>query len=235
MSEGRAPGATGAAIGPPAPIAEPPQSATAHEHPRGDDAGLLFFPYSVSHVTIAAGDGRAGLYEATFSGPLPAIDVQGGLLRVAPRLRDRFSLRPPTVDLRLNQVIPWEIDARGDVFSLFADLASIDLRGASVHGVARDVVLRLGQPSGQVPLRVTGGARRFELRLPAGSSASLYLRHEPSNSDIQGREVTRRRGGRSLRIGAGADARDHYEIELLGDCDRVIVATRNIDSERAAA
>ena len=189
----------------------------------------------MSHVTIAAGDSRAGLYEATFSGPPPAIDAQGGLLRVAPRLRDRFSLRPPTVDLRLNQVIPWEIDARGDVFSLFADLASIDLRGASVHGVARDVVLRLGEPRGRVPLRVTGGARRFELRLPVGSSASLYLRHEPSNSDIEGRELTRRSSGTSLRIGAGADARDHYEIEFLGDCDRVIVTTRSSDSERAAA
>jgi hypothetical protein len=232
MSEGRSLGDTGRAIRPPALAAGPPGE-TGHEELRGDDAGLLFFPYSVSHFNIAAGNGRAGLYEATFSGPPPAIDVQGGLLRVAPRLRDRFSLHPPTVDLRLNRLIPWEMDARGDVFSFFADLTAIDLRGVSVRGAARDVVLQLGAPRGRVPLRVTGGARRFDLRLPVGTSASVHLRREPTSSHIEGQAMRRRNGSRSVVIGAGDDARDHYKIELLGDGDRVTVTT--IGVELAAA
>jgi len=75
--------------------------------------------------------------------------------------------------LELAPEIPLELNLRGGLSRFTGDLRRIPLRSVSSEGGFCDLDLRLGAPSGRVPLRFEGAFSSIVLRVPAGTRVDI--------------------------------------------------------------
>jgi hypothetical protein len=112
--------------------------------------GRLLFASGAAGVTLHAEPEMPNLYRATFARPIPRVWMHGATVTVQHR---RFSLRgwldtqrKPAAEIMLNGSIPWEIEVRGGVAQLLADLRHLQLMALDVNGVASDMMMLLARP-----------------------------------------------------------------------------------------
>jgi hypothetical protein len=142
--------------------------------------GRLIFASSVGGVTIGADPTLPELYRAHFEHFLPSVQVQNGTVSIQ---YHRFSVSnwgKPVAQLTLNGTIPWEIEFRGSVSQLTADLSQLPLRALDLSS-ASQVVITLPQPVGTVFVHVSGSASDITIHRPAGVAIRVQIGSSASN------------------------------------------------------
>lgn len=133
--------------------------------------GRLIFSTGVQDVRLVGGHDKGGLYHARFSDPPPVVHLQEGLILIQPasRLLLRNQRPPPifSIDIRLNGAVAWEIEFRGYVSHLQADLRRLRLRSLDILGDASQVTLLLPPPEGTAFLYLSGAVRDSAIQRPA--------------------------------------------------------------------
>jgi hypothetical protein len=211
--------------------AGPADAAGAGAAPLGKvKSGHLLFPAGAAHLTVADGAGPRELYHAEFQGKPPAVEVDGGTVRVAyPRFRCLAGLCGHAARLELNARIPWDVELRGGVSGARLELGELDLRSLAIGGGAHDVTVELPPPSGVVRVRIAGGAHGIAIARPEGTAASLRVAGGAAGLTFDRQRLGAVGGEARLESTDFEGARDRYELEIVGGANQVRVLGGSAD------
>ena len=206
----------------------------------GTTAGRLVFVSGAPNVSLRGDPGLRALYRAKFEGSVPRVRVRGGVVTIHYGRFNWFDWRARFGDMNmeamlhwrkdrgeivLNAGIHWDIELRGGVSRLSADLRLVDLRSFEVAGGASKVELTLPRPPGVVPIRVTGGMSIVTIHRPPGVAVRLTVKGGASQVVL---DDQRAKGAGDLFLetpGAGS-APARYELEITGGASRVALDSR---------
>jgi DNA-binding MarR family transcriptional regulator len=160
------------------------------------------------------------LYRATFDGTVPQVRLRDGIVSVQYKgagwdWRDRHAA------MSLNTSIPWDLEISGGASKLQGKLVGLDLRSFTLDGGADQLRLTLGQPTGVVPIQLTGGANRVRIERPAGVAVRLRVERGAGRVEFD----RQRLGGTThtiLESPRAAEAADRFEVEV-GVASRIVV------------
>jgi DNA-binding MarR family transcriptional regulator len=187
-------------------------------------SGRLVFKNGAYRVALRADLGIDDLYQARFESPAPTFTVEGGVVSV--RYPKRFKLfgRPQPGEISLNTSVPWAIEVRGGAAEVGADLRGLAVTSFTVTGGATELTLTLPEPSGVVPVRLTGGAFVARILRPSGVPARLSMAGGffKVTFDNQAHEVM---GGKMMTFQSPGfnEAADRYEIEIKGGANEITI------------
>lgn len=188
-------------------------------------SGRLVFANGTSRLALRVASGMDDLYRANFEGTAPKIEGEEGTVTV--RYPKRFfgllDWRGHPGEVTLNPAVPWEVEVRGGAYRIDADLEGLGLISFVLKGGFSDCVLSLPEPSGVVPVRLSGGASKAIIRRPAGVEARLSVKGGVSklNFDEQSFDAV---GGKVRLQSPGYEAAsDRYEIELSGGASEISI------------
>jgi DNA-binding MarR family transcriptional regulator len=176
----------------------------------------LRFMAGASKVTLRADARMPQLYVARFEGKVPTVKEEGGTISVQ---YPRFSLmdwRKQAAEISLNGTISWQLELKGGVSRLDAELGALRLEGLELTGGASDVVVRLPPASGTVPIRIIGGASDLTLHLPAGAVARLQVKGGVSKLAFQDHRLGAVGGLLNLESPDYKSAADSFSACYLG-------------------
>src|SRR5262245_49946512 len=194
--------------------------------------GRLEFVRGASLVSIRADAAMPDLYRAHFEGPAPRVQARDGAVSVQYR---RLSLTGwakyallwgrHAAEITLNAAIPWQVEIRGGVSKLDADLRELQLIAFEVRGGASEVVASLPRPSGVVAVRIAGGASNVTLRRPAGVAVGVRVRSGASRLTFDEQHFGAIGGEIRLATTGYSGTADRYEISIAGGASRLTVET----------
>lgn len=194
--------------------------------PLGDlESAQLVVASAVSRLTVRAGTGMDALYQAQFEGPPPEVKVKDGVVTMRYPRRTWFLSAGGgrAADVALNAAIPWQISIQGGALDIAAQLGGLDLAGLQVKGGVSMMRLELPVPSGEVPIRISGGASEIIVRRPADVAARVHLKGWASMFIFD--EQTFSNLGNDVRLQspgyAAADRR--YDIEVSSSASMVTI------------
>jgi hypothetical protein len=196
-------------------------------------SGRLEVVRGVSRATIHVDPSMRDLYRAHFEGPVPGVSVQWGTVTIKYR---RFSLSDwvryalfwdrHMAEITLNGSIPWQIEIRGGVSDLTADLSGLQLSSLEVRGGASEIVATLPQPSGTVSVRVSGGASNVTLHRPVGIAARVHVSHGASKLTLDEQHFGAIGGDVRLETPDYHSTVDRYTIDVLAGASNLTIDTR---------
>jgi hypothetical protein len=140
--------------------------------------GRLILTSSVSCVRLMACLSKGDLYQVRFRGLQPVIHLKDGMLTVqtsAPLLREDNLIEDPPLHICLNSTVSWEVEFRGRVENMQADLRGIRLHSMDILGDARQIDLFLPLPQGAAFLYVSGGIRQAVIHRPSGVGMRFHV------------------------------------------------------------
>jgi DNA-binding MarR family transcriptional regulator len=183
----------------------------------------LAFRTGVAELRLR-GSGTLGgdLYRASFDGATPTVRVRAGTVSVQYRSLG-FDWRRRTAALSLNDSVPWSVEVLGGVRRLEAELVGIDLRGFEVTGGAERIDLRVGRPSGNVPIRIVGGARSVRIERAADAPARLSVKGGAKTVGFDERSAVTGTSEAFFEDPTWSAAVDRYTVEVVGGVERVSV------------
>ncbi|MGN6675627.1 MAG: MarR family winged helix-turn-helix transcriptional regulator [Thermomicrobiales bacterium] len=190
----------------------------------GVTAGHLIFELGASRLTLRADRALSDLYRAHFTGTAPEVRVRGGTvtIRAGFSLAALFGRGITPAEVTLNGAIPWTIEIRSGAAQLTADLRTLTLRALDLTGGVNRATLSLADPTGTVPITVTGGASKLTLHRPAGVAARIAVTSGFTNLVFDGRRI----GGGADRQWATPDydrATDRYDVRVTGGASDLTV------------
>lgn len=198
----------------------------------GVTAGRLEFSRGASRVTLRAA-AMDELFRAHFEGPLPDVLVERGRVAIRHRVlspAEWASLVWPgdehSADIALNAAVPWELEVRGGVSRLDADLTGLRLAGFEIRGGASNVELVLDEPGGIVPIRVRGGVSHVTIRRPAGVPVAASVRGGISRLALDDQRFGAIGGHARVTTGPWRQATSGYDIEIAGGASHLTVESR---------
>ncbi|MFI5283767.1 MAG: hypothetical protein ACHQ0J_11655 [Candidatus Dormibacterales bacterium] len=173
-------------------------------------------------INISGGGSLDGsLYKAhiEYSGPTPKIslDRTTDKLRISQSSPDStlFQNNKFVLNLTVSSVVTWGITANSGASTATFDLAEVNVSSLQVNTGASREDVRLGSPSGMVPVTVNGGVVAVHIHRPAGAAASIRVSGAAVNLDADGHQ-SHTIGHASYDTPGFADARDGYRIEVNG-------------------
>jgi DNA-binding MarR family transcriptional regulator len=159
----------------------------------GLKAARLTFRSGAQDLRLRAGRSPLDLYRARFDGATPQVRVRDG--RVLVQYRGiPFDWRKRVATIGLNTTIPWSVDVVGGVSRVEADLREVDVRKFDLTGGSDRIQLEFGRPTGEVPIRIVGGARSVRLERPAGAPIRLKIQGSSGSVGLDG-QVLGKKGG----------------------------------------
>lgn len=188
------------------------------------ESGRLVFANGASRLTLRAGSGMEDLYRARFEGTAPKVEVQEGTVtfRYSRRLR-LFDWRSYPGEVTLNPAVPWEVEVRGGAARIDVDLGGLELSSFVLKGGISDLALTLPEPSGVVPVRLSGGASKVSIRRPAGVETRLSLKGGAATLTFDDQSFDAVGGKVRLQSPGYDGATDRYEIEVSGGASETSV------------
>jgi DNA-binding MarR family transcriptional regulator len=195
--------------------------------PLGDlESGRLVVSSGISRLTVRADDGMADLYQARFEGPVPDVKAKDGVVTIHyPRRLWALGGGQRVAEVALSVAIPWRIAIQGGASEVTAELGGLDLAGLEVKGGLSSIRLELPEPSGVVPIRISGGASEITIRRPAGVAARAHLKGWASQFVFD--DQTFSDVGNDVRLqspGYEAAAR-RYDIEVASSASMVTITS----------
>lgn len=186
--------------------------------------GRLVFASGAAQVTIRADPSLVEPCRPGGDAPPPDIRVRGNTVTV------RYGGFPfnwgrRAAEVVLNGSIPWQVELRGGVSQLTADLRELPLRSLEVSGGASRVAVTLPRPVGAVPIRVTGGASHLTIRRPAGVAVEIHVTGGASGLSLDGEPLEHRGGEGRWTSRDAASGTGRYELEISGGASTVAVDT----------
>lgn len=194
--------------------------------PRGALAAarLQFLGGGSEIVVHAAESGSADLYRMRFEGPEPEVRLDGDTVSIRTyRGFHPFDFRRRSADIALNDEVVWDVEVKGGLSRLVADLSALKLRGLEIMGGASQVEITLPEPHGVVPVRVTGGVSKVTVRRPAGSEAAVTVKGGANKLVFDAQELGALGGKSRLTTGGWEAAADRYDIEITGGASKLTV------------
>jgi hypothetical protein len=176
-------------------------------------------------VRLRAGRTGADLFRAKFDGATPQVRIRDG--RVLVQYRGvPFDWRKRTASIGLNPSIPWTVELVGGIQRLEADLRGIDLQRFELTGGTERVQLELGHPTGDVQIRVVGGASSIRFERPADVPVRLHLKGGTNAIEFDGRPAGAKGGDVTLDSTDAGHATGRYLIEVVGGSKSIEVVRR---------
>jgi hypothetical protein len=189
--------------------------------------GHLQFARGAANVTIDAGAAMEDLYRARFDGPLPEVHARDGAVTIRyPRTFHPFDWRKRAAEVTLNASIPWQIEFRGGLSRLDADLSVLELGSFEIVGGASGIELTLPKPSGTVSVRVSGGASDVTVHRPASVAARVSVGRGASKLAFDDQRFGAIGGETRLQTPDYQSAADRYDIEVSGGASKLTVDAR---------
>lgn len=188
-------------------------------------SGRLVFANGATRLTLRAASGMDDLYRASFEGTFPQVQVQDGTVTF--RYPRRFQLfgdrRRHSEEVTLNAAIPWEVEVRGGAARTEVDLSGLELSSFVLKSGASDLVLTLPEPSGRVPIRLSGGVSKVTMRRPAGAEARLNVKGGAATLTFDEQSFDALGGRVRLQSPGFEGASARYEIEISGGASELTV------------
>lgn len=188
-------------------------------------SGRLVFANGTSRLTLCAGSGTADLYRARFEGPAPKVKVEGGTVtfRYPRRFGGLFDLRSHPGEVAVNAAVPWEVEVRGGAAQSAVDLSGLNLTSLVLKGGISDLTLTLPEPSGVVPIRLSGGASKVRILRPAGVGARLSVKGGAATLTFDEQDFDALGGKVRLQSPDYDESSAGYEIEVSGGASEISV------------
>jgi hypothetical protein len=200
-------------------------------------SGRLILAPGAGGVQIRAGGARHELCRVRFRGCLPAVRAGDGVVTIryhALPFVDRLAQRPePRAEIGLNAAIPWEIELRGRLSRLAADLVGLALRSLDLNGDAGRAHIWLPLPSGTVYVHAGGSLGRLVLRRPEGVALRIQVTGGQGRLACDGQRLAVPPGGVQWQTAGYAAATDRYDVRIAGHAGRLAIATWVPGSRRA--
>jgi DNA-binding MarR family transcriptional regulator len=198
-----------------------------HSAPLGGlTSAKLHVRSGLSSLRLRTGDtGSRDLYRAMFEGATPHVRLRDGRVLVQYRGLP-FDWRKRTATFALNATIPWTIEILGGIQRVEADLREVDVRRFELSGGTERIQLELGRPSGEVPVRIVGGAKTIRLERPRSVPVQLRVIGSAASATLDGLKLGKK-GGESTLASPGWDAaRDRIALEVVGGSKSIDIVDR---------
>jgi len=192
----------------------------------GVQSGRLVFSSAMSQVVVRAGRGITDLYQASFEGTLPKVQVEDGTVTIRyPQRMWLVTKGQRVAEIALNTAVPWRIEIRGGASSVSAELGGLDLLELEVKGGMSSLRMELPEPSGVVPVRISGAASEIIVRRPAGVAARAHLKGWVSEFIFDGQVYSAVGNDMRLQSPGYEAAGPRYEIEVASSASMVIISS----------
>jgi hypothetical protein len=189
----------------------------------------LVFASGAAGINLYADPALSDLYRARFTRHIPSVRVQGGAVTIQFRSFSFFDWlvywREPVGEVKLNCALPWEIESRGGVSKLTADLSRLRLIAFDVNGGASEVVMTLPQPTGAAYIRIAGGASNITFRRPAGVAMRVRIGSGASNLALDDQRFAAVAGKMIWETPEYKDTTHRYDLEIVGGASDLTIGT----------
>jgi DNA-binding MarR family transcriptional regulator len=202
------------------------QRSSEHFAPLGGLASArLLIRSGLSDIRLRGGGSSAELYRATFSGATPLVRLRDG--RVIVQYRGiPFDWRKRKATLALNASIPWSIEIVGGVERVEADLRGLDLEQFKVTGGTEQIQLELGQPRGDVPIEILGGAKTIRFERPRGIPLRLGITGGVGRVELDGQPKGTKGGKWSIESDGWTRSANRFSVSVVGGSKSIEVVAR---------
>ena len=188
------------------------------------EGGRLAFANGTLRLDLRTASGMDDLYRASFEGPAPKVEAEDGTVTVRYSWGFRaLKWRGHSGEVMLNAAVPWEVEVRGGASEIDADLSGLGLISFVLKGGISDLDLMLPEPSGVVPIRLSGGASKVSIRRPAGVEARVSMKGGASKLAFDEQSFDAVGGKVRLQSPGYEGASDRYEIEISGGASEVTI------------
>ena len=204
-------------------------------------AGRLVFTSAAIGITLQGDPALVELYRARFVQHVPRVHLEQepadkrpstgpGGCKVTIHYRQRTPAdwltlwREPLAAIALNGSIPWEIEFRGGVANLQADLRELQLRSLDLSDSSA-VKLLLPRPTGTVYLYVSGSASDIVSQRPAGIALRVQIAGSASQVCIDEQPFGAVANGISWQTHDYHAAADRYDIRFAGSVSNVTIGS----------
>jgi hypothetical protein len=200
------------------------QRAHAVTAPRGDrDAAALHLLSGVTAVTVRVADLGEDLYRIRTPDDSQVAPVAEGADPVRVLVESTGLAGPALIDITLARGVRWDLR-----FSGGAQDQVVDLRGGAVSAVsfaagATRIDLSLPEPSGLVPVRMTGGASEFRVHAPAGVPVRVRLGGGAGSVTVDGTSRSGVSDGDVIEPGGWAAAADRYDVDATAGVSSLVL------------
>ena len=197
-----------------------------HSAPLGGlTAAKLHVRSGLSSLRLRPGTDDRELYRAAFEGATPQVRLRDGRVLVQYRGLP-FDWRKRTATFGLNGTIPWTIEILGGIQRVEADLRAIAVRRFELSGGTERIQLELGRPTGEVPVRIVGGAKTIRLERPRGVPVQLKVIGSTAAATLDGLRLGKKGGESTLASPGWDEARDRIALEVVGGSKSIDIVDR---------
>jgi DNA-binding MarR family transcriptional regulator len=207
---------------------QPENAAGGLSAPLGElQTGRLVVFSGVSRLLIHADSTAGALYQARFEGTAPEVKTKDEVVTI--RYPQRLWLpgkEQRLAEVALNTTIPWHITIQGAASEVVAELGKLHLAALKIKGGLSTIRLELPTPSGEVPIRISGGASEIIVQRPAEVATRAYLKGWASQFIFD--DQTFNDVGNNVRLQSPDydAAPDRYDIEVASSAS-VVTVTAN--------
>jgi DNA-binding MarR family transcriptional regulator len=216
---------------------EPSGSASQHAAPvSGLDRARLLFKSGAHTLLLRGATDVDDLYRARFEGTIPQVRLRDGIVTVQYKgwggagakstypfsINWQWGSAERRADVSLNATIPWDIEVVGGAGKLQGKLAALDLRSFELKGGVDKLRLTLGQPRGDVPIRLTRGANEIRIERPTGVPVRLHLEGGAGRIDFDQHRL-KGTGDTVLESTGVGQATDRYSVDVVGGAGKITI------------
>ena len=209
-----------------------------HAAPMGGlDRARLLFKTGAHELLLRGVTDIDDLYRARFEGSVPQVRLRDGLVTMQYKgwggtmtktsspwsVNWQWGWKERRADISLNAAIPWDVEVVGGAGKLQAKFGTLDLRSFELTGGVDQLRLTLGQPAGEVPIRLTSGVNNVRVERPTGVPVRLTLKGGAGRIDFD-RQRLNGSGDTLLESTGAKGASDRYLVEIVGGAGRITVA-----------
>ena len=190
--------------------------------------GRLAFTRGASQVTLSAKPDLLSLYQAHFEGHVPDVRVQEGKVTIRyPHLPLLgwliYQWRQPAAEIALNASIPWNLDFRGGISQLTANLTRATLGSIEMRGGVSQARLSLPHPTETVSVRFIGGASHVWLKRPSGTAVRVHIGGGVDRLAIDGQRFGPAGNGLRWETEDYPNTTHRYNVEILGGASHITI------------
>lgn len=188
----------------------------------GIQTGRLILTSAVQGLRLEACRDAGDLYQARFRGYQPVLHFKDGVLTIEPG--QPFPGEGQLIQVFLNDTVLWEIEFRGGIQNLWADLRGIRLHALDVLGDARQVQILLPRPGGASFLYFSGDLRDAAIHRPAGVGMRLTVTGGMENCTFDHQVIHTIRAETSLESKDFLVEDSYYHLTVTGSVKSVTIA-----------
>lgn len=190
-------------------------------------SGHLVFVSEIAGLTILTDPALQELACGSFEQDLPRLRVEEDAIMIQGRdfsaLNGLDHSQIQSGAITLNPSIPWEIEFRGRVSNLQADLRELELRSLDLLGGAGQVELLFPQPINTSFIYITGGIEDSAIHVPAGVGIRVQAIGSVNDLLFDDRHFETAGGKTSVENAAFKSANNQYDICIAGSISHVTI------------